>query len=207
MRADLNAVDGFSPVLIGSSRVRGKAPIVGEGVANELYHNNFQEPEKFLVANGRKGIWKDPLMPGKYAFNTDAGKVNTVPTTNVILKWISGQSGVHKLDDNLKKISLITKDAFEPNLPLTVVFNIDYRKASSVIQRFGDIKMLIEQSLDPMVAGYFKNIGQTKTLLELVQVRSSIQGLASEAMREKKIILYLMIRKKRLMPLIKVIFI
>lgn len=279
MRSDLLKVGGFSPVIIASSKtveqdelgntIRNKdtigivtinegptpdngaiiAPIVGDGIDNEFYHNNFQEPEKFLAANGRKGkqmqvltdgvyfinrmfanvdivpksiidigyvgvvvsyfgdkgedvsgtgyshgelveqgkkgIWKESMMPGKYAFNTYAGKVVPVPTTNVILKWISGQSGDHKLDDNLKEISLITKDAFEPNLPLTVVFNIDYRKASSVIQRFGDIKMLIEQSLDPMIAGYFKNIGQTKTLIELVQDRSAIQEQASSEMKEK----------------------
>jgi uncharacterized membrane protein YqiK len=279
MRSDLLRVGGFLPVVISSSKnleqdefgntIKTKdtigivtvnegptpdngaiiAPIVGDGIANEYYHNNFQEPEKFLAAGGRKGkqmqvltdgvyfinrlfanvdivpksiinigyvgvvvsyfgekgedvsgsdyshgelveqgkkgIWKECMMPGKYPFNTYAGKIIPVPTTNVILKWISGQVGDHKLDDNLKEISLITKDAFEPNLPLTVVFNIDYRKASSVIQRFGDIKLLIEQSLDPMVAGYFKNIGQTKTLIELVQDRSAIQEQASHEMKEK----------------------
>lgn len=279
MRSDLLRVNGFMPVVISSSKnneddefsnsIKNKdtigivtvnegptpdngaiiAPIVGEGITHEFYHNNFQEPEKFLAANGRKGkqmqvltdgiyfinrlfanvdivpksiidigyvgvvvsyfgdkgadvsgtsyshgelveqgkkgIWRESMMPGKYPFNTYAGKIILVPTTNVILKWISGQSGDHKLDDNLKEINLITKDAFEPNLPLTVVFNIDYRKASSVIQRFGDIKILIEQSLDPMIAGYFKNIGQTKTLIELVQDRSSIQEQASSEMKEK----------------------
>ena len=40
-------------------------------------------------------------------------------------------------------------------------------------------------SLDPMIAGYFKNIGQTKTLIELVQDRSSIQEQASQEMKEK----------------------
>ncbi|AGF55281.1 SPFH domain-containing protein [Clostridium saccharoperbutylacetonicum] len=279
MRSDLLKVNGFLPVIISSSKhlededaytaQRSKdtigivtvnegptpdngaiiAPIVGEGIDNEFYHNNFQEPEKFLAANGRKGkqmqvltdgvyfinrlfanvdivpksiidigyvgvvvsyfgdkgedvsgadyshgelveqgkkgIWRECMMPGKYPFNTYAGKIIPVPTTNVILKWISGQVGDHKLDDNLKEISLITKDAFEPNLPLTVVFNIDYRKASSVIQRFGDIKLLIEQSLDPMIAGYFKNIGQTKTLIELIQDRSTIQEQASREMKDK----------------------
>ncbi|WP_428818098.1 SPFH domain-containing protein (plasmid) [Clostridium butyricum] len=279
MRSDLLRVNGFMPVVISSSKnneddefynsIKNKdtigivtvnegptpdngaiiAPIVSEGITHEFYHNNFQEPEKFLAANGRKGkqmqvltdgiyfinrlfanvdivpksiidigyvgvvvsyfgdkgedvsgtsyshgelveqgkkgIWRESMMPGKYPFNTYAGKIIPVPTTNVILKWISGQSGDHKLDDNLKEINLITKDAFEPNLPLTVVFNIDYRKASSVIQRFGDIKILIEQSLDPMIAGYFKNIGQTKTLIELVQDRSSIQEQASSEMKEK----------------------
>lgn len=138
-----------------------------------------------LVENGYKGIWKESLPPGKYAFNKYAGEIRPVPTNNVILKWISGQSGNHKLDENLKEINLITKDAFEPSLPLTVVFNIDYKKASSVIQRFGSVKMLIEQSIDPMVAGYFKNIGQTRSLIELIIERNSIQEIASAEMREK----------------------
>lgn len=277
MRSRLEAARGFDPVVVGevaystdagTSIVKDNigivtinegptpdnneiiAPIVGDDVTGDVYHNNFQEPEKFLLAGGRKGkqmqvltdgvyfinkifatveivpktvisigysgvvvsytgqkgadvsgadyshgelvekgnngIWRDALSPGKYAFNTYAGKVVPVPTTNIILKWIAGETGgVHKFDDNLKEISLITKDAFEPNLPLTVVFNIDYRKASSVIQRFGDIRMLIEQSLDPMVAGYFKNIGQTKTLIELVQDRSAIQTQASQEMKAK----------------------
>lgn len=248
-----SSIDNIGIVTINEGPTPDKfaiiAPIVAEDVNDPNYHNNFQEPEKFLAAGGRKGkqmqvitdgvyfinrmfasvdiipktvinigsagvvvsyfgdkgedvsgesythgelveqgkqgIWRVPIMPGKYAFNTYAGKVIQVPTTNVILKWITGEAGVHRLDDNLKEISLITKDAFEPNLPLTVVFNIDYRKASSVIQRFGDIKMLIEQSLDPMIAGYFKNIGQTKTLIELVQDRSSIQNQASEEMKIK----------------------
>ena len=35
------------------------------------------------------------------------------------------------------------------------------------IQRFGDIKQLVEQTLDPMVSAYFKNVGQTRTLIQL----------------------------------------
>jgi uncharacterized membrane protein YqiK len=138
-----------------------------------------------LVAEGCKGIWQHALAPGKYALNTYAAKIVKVPTTNVILKWISGQTGGHKLDENLKEVSLITKDAFEPSLPLTVVFHIDYKKASSVIQRFGDVKMLIEQSIDPMISGYFKNVGQTMTLIQLIQNRNEIQQMASNEMKEK----------------------
>jgi uncharacterized membrane protein YqiK len=124
-------------------------------------------------------------MPGKYAFNTYAGKIVKVPTTNIILKWISNQSGAHKYDENLKEVSLITKDAFEPSLPLSVVLHIDYRKASLVIQRFGDIKMLVDQTLDPMVSAYFKNIGQTKTLIQIIQERNEIQQTASTEMKAK----------------------
>ena len=138
-----------------------------------------------LVQKGERGVWQTALLPGKYAFNTYAGKVVMVPTTNFILKWKKSESGAHKYDENLSEVSLITKDAFEPSLPLSVVVHIDYRKAPLVIQRFGDIKRLVEQTLDPMVSAYFKNVGQTRTLIQLLQDRANIQLQASQEMREK----------------------
>lgn len=138
-----------------------------------------------LVDPGYRGVWTTPLLPGKYAFNTYAGKIVAVPTTNFVLKWTKEQSGPHRLDENLSEISLITRDAFEPLLPLSVVVHIDYRKAPLVVQRFGDIKKLVEQTLDPMVSAYFKNIAQTKTLIQLLQERSDIQEKSGDEMRTK----------------------
>lgn len=138
-----------------------------------------------LVSVGSRGVWEAPLLPGKYAFNTFAGQVVKVPTTNFILKWSADVTSEHKFDQNLKEVTLITKDAFEPALPLSVVVHIDYKKAPLVVQRFGDIKKLVEQTLDPMVSAYFKNVAQTKTLIELLQERSAIQVQSSAEMREK----------------------
>ena len=90
-----------------------------------------------------------------------------------------------KLHENLSEISLITKDAFEPTLPLSVVMHIDYKKAPMIIQRFGDVKKLVEQTLDPMVSAYFKNIGQKMTLIELLQNRAAIQEESSRDMKGK----------------------
>lgn len=138
-----------------------------------------------LVDNDCRGVWKEPLLPGKYAFNTYAGKIQLVPTTNFILKWTPEVTNLHKFDENLTEVSLITKDAFEPLLPLSVVVHIDYRKAPLVVQRFGDIKRLVDQTLDPMVSAYFKNIGQTKTLIQLIQDRAAIQMQAGTEMKER----------------------
>ena len=66
-----------------------------------------------------------------------------------------------------------------------MVIHIDYQKAPLVIQRFGDVKRLVEQTLDPMVSAYFKNIGQTRTLIQLIQERSEIQRTSSQEMKEK----------------------
>jgi uncharacterized membrane protein YqiK len=138
-----------------------------------------------LVANGSRGVWRDPLLPGKYAFNTYAGKIEIIPTVNFILKWMRGEVGAMKLDENLSEISLITKDAFEPTLPLSVVMHIDYKKAPMIIQRFGDVKKLVEQTLDPMVSAFFKNIAQKMTLIELLQNRAAIQEESAAEMKAK----------------------
>jgi uncharacterized membrane protein YqiK len=90
-----------------------------------------------------------------------------------------------KLDENLSEISLITKDAFEPTLPLSVVMHIDYKKAPMIIQRFGDVKKLVEQTLDPMVSAFFKNVGQKMTLIELLQNRAAIQEESLAEMKQK----------------------
>ena len=138
-----------------------------------------------LVGNGGRGVWKDPLLPGKYAFNTYAGKIEIIPTVNFILKWVRGEVGAMKLDENLSEISLITKDAFEPTLPLSVVMHIDYKKAPMIIQRFGDVKKLVEQTLDPMVSAFFKNVAQKMTLIELLQNRAAIQEESAAEMKVK----------------------
>jgi uncharacterized membrane protein YqiK len=138
-----------------------------------------------LVEEGFRGVWSKPLLPGKYAFNTFAGNVQAIPTTNFLLAWKKGVTSDLGYDDRLAEIQLITKDAFEPLLPLSVVVHIDYRKAPEVVQRFGDIKKLVEQTLDPMISAFFKSSAQSKTLIELIQNRSEIQEQALQDLKLK----------------------
>jgi len=137
------------------------------------------------VHEGERGVWETTLGPGKYPFNTYAGKIIRVPTTNFVLHWITGKSEGHRYDESLKSIELITKDAYEPSLPLSVVVHIDYQKAPNVIQRFGDVKQLITQTLDPLLSAYFRDVAHQKTMLELVHSRDEIQKQARDELRTK----------------------
>jgi uncharacterized membrane protein YqiK len=271
----LKDAGGFRPIVIGSSAVISEAdkanadsigivtihdgpslpvgeiiaPPVATGPDDANYHNNYQDPEAFLRAGGRRGrqyvpltdgtyflnrwfatvelvpktvvpighvgvvvsyygragrdvsgdafrhgervtegergVWERPLGPGKYPFNTYAGQVILVPTTNFVLHWITGKTEAHKFDESLKSIDLVTRDAYEPMLPLSVVVHIDYQKAPSVIQRFGDVKKLITQTLDPMLSAYFRDIAHKKTMLELLHERDAIQNEARIELRNK----------------------
>lgn len=137
------------------------------------------------VHQGERGVWEMTLGPGKYPFNTYAGQIIRVPTTNFVLHWVTGQTEGHKYDESLRSIDLITQDAFEPILPLSVVVHIDYQKAPNVIQRFGDVKKLITQTIDPMLSAYFRDVAHKKTMLELVHSRDEIQAQARNELRAK----------------------
>jgi uncharacterized membrane protein YqiK len=152
-------------------------------VGRDLSGDAFRHGER--VAEGERGVWERPLGPGKYPFNTYAGQVILVPTTNFVLHWITGKTEAHRYDESLRSIDLVTKDAYEPLLPLSVVVHIDYQKAPSVIQRFGDVKKLITQTLDPMLSAYFRDVAHKKTMLELLHQRDAIQSESREELRRK----------------------
>ena len=138
-----------------------------------------------LVAKGTRGVWSEALLPGKYAFNTYAGKVLVVPTTNFILKWNRAEVGSHRYDENLSEVSLITKDAFEPLLPLE-------RRRAHRLQEGAARHPALRRHQAPRRADarpdgqrLLQEHRQTRTLIELIQQRSEIQQRAGIEMREK----------------------
>ena len=145
--------------------------------------DKFRHGER--VAEGERGVLERPFGPGKYAFNTYAGNIVLVPTTNFVLHWVTGRTETHRYDESLRSIDLVTKDAYEPTLPLSVVVHIDYQKAPGVIQRFGDVKKLITQTLDPMLSAYFRDVAHKRTMLALLHERDSIQLEAREELRRR----------------------
>lgn len=132
------------------------------------------------VESGNRGVWRQALPPGKYALNPYALKVELVPTVNFVLRWITGQVEAHQYDKDLSSIDLITADGYEPVLPLSLVLHIDYEKAPRVVQRFGDVRRLISQTLDPILTAYFRDVAQSSAMLDLLTHREEIQKRATE---------------------------
>ena len=137
------------------------------------------------VEPGQRGVWKRALPPGKYALNPYALKIEMVPTVNFVLRWITGQVEAHRYDEDLNSIELITADGYEPILPLSLVLHIDYERAPRVIQRFGDVKRLINQTLDPILSSYFRDVAQSSHMLDLLTKRDEIQKRATEELARR----------------------
>ena len=133
-----------------------------------------------IVDNGKKGIWKEPLGPGKHALNLDICKVDIVPTTQILLSWADDESSSHKFDANLKTITLRTSDAFNVNMDVRVIIHIAMADAPKVVANLGSVDNMISQVLEPAISSHFRNAAQAVQALELYTKRSELQQKAKE---------------------------
>lgn len=133
-----------------------------------------------IVANGSKGIWAEPLQPGKHPLNTKICKVDIVPTTQILLNWADTRSSAHELDSNLKTITLRTADAFNVNMDVSVIIHIPIRNAPKVIANLGSVKNMISQVLEPAISSHFRNAAQYIKALDLYTQRKQLQERAKE---------------------------
>ena len=128
-----------------------------------------------LVSRGQKGVWFDPLDPGKYPINTFTHKVEIVPTANIVLNWATGKSEAHKLDEKLSTITVRSSDGFTFNLDVSQIIHIPRNDAPKVIARFGTMANLVTQVLEPTIGNYFRNAAQTSDVIEFLKKRSERQ--------------------------------
>ncbi len=131
-----------------------------------------------LVSRGEKGVWVDPLDPGRYPLNPHTHKVSCVPTANVVLNWATGKSEAHKLDEKLSTITVRSADGFKFNLDVSQIIHIPRNDAPKVIARFGGLSALVTQVLEPTIGNYFRNAAQGSDIIDFLKNRSQRQEQA-----------------------------
>src|SRR6185369_3601224 len=134
-----------------------------------------------LVSKGEKGVWVEPLDPGKYPINPHTHKVSNVPTANVVLNWATGKTEAHKLDANLSTITVRSADGFTFHLDVSQIIHIPRNDAPKVIARFGSMEALVTQVLEPTIGNYFRNAAQNSDVIDFLKKRSERQAEAKEA--------------------------
>ena len=134
-----------------------------------------------LVSRGQKGVWVEPLDPGKYPINTYTHKVEVVPTANVVLNWATGKTEAHNLDKNLSTITVRSSDGFTFNLDVSQIIHIPRTEAPKVIARFGSMANLVTQVLEPTIGNYFRNAAQNSDVIDFLKQRSARQNEAKES--------------------------
>jgi uncharacterized membrane protein YqiK len=133
-----------------------------------------------IVTNGEKGIWENPLEPGKHPLNTKICKIDIVPTTQILLNWADLRSSAHQYDSNLKTIVLRTADAFSVSMDVSVIIHIPMKNAPKVVANLGSIGNMISQVLEPAISSHFRNAAQYINALDLYTKRKELQEKAKE---------------------------
>ncbi len=131
-----------------------------------------------IVSKGEKGVWAEPLGPGKYPVNTFIMRVELVPTTNLVLNWANARSESHQLDKNLSTITVRSKDGFPFNLDVSQIIHIPTTEAPKVIARFGSMMNLVGQVLEPTIGNYFRNSAQDSDVIAFLSSRKERQDAA-----------------------------
>jgi uncharacterized membrane protein YqiK len=134
-----------------------------------------------LVSKGQKGVWAEPLGPGKYAINKYTNTIEIVPTTNLVLNWANARTESHNLDKGLSTITVRSKDGFPFNLDVSQIIHIPMAEAPKVIARFGSTQALVSQVLEPTIGNYFRNSAQNSDVIAFLSTRQSRQDAAKEA--------------------------
>lgn len=131
-----------------------------------------------IVSKGEKGVWAEPLGPGKYPVNTFIMRVELVPTTNLVLNWANARSEAHQLDKHLSTITVRSKDGFPFNLDVSQIIHIPTNEAPKVIARFGNMVNLVGQVLEPTIGNYFRNSAQDSDVIAFLSTRKERQDAA-----------------------------
>lgn len=137
-----------------------------------------------IVKKGQKGVWIEPLGPGKYPINPYAMRVELVPTTNLVLNWATGRNESHKLDAGLSTITVRSKDGFPFNLDVSQIIHVPSTEAPKVIARFGNMQNLVSQVLEPTIGNYFRNSAQDSDVIAFLKTRKERQDAAKERISE-----------------------
>lgn len=137
-----------------------------------------------IVSKGQRGVWMEPLGPGKYALNKYTTKLEAVPTTNLVLNWANARSESHDLDKNLSTITVRSKDGFPFNLDVAQIIHVPANEAPKVIARFGSMTNLVSQVLEPTIGNYFRNSAQDSDVISFLSTRKERQESAKNHIRE-----------------------
>ena len=178
-----------------------RAPEGPEGTTREgrLGGPIHEDVEKILITNKyTRGIWREPIAPGKYNLNTIAFSPYEVPTSAVTIDWASEgrigtevkgikpteamAAGVLYSFDPLKVTS---KDGFQLEVNVRMVIRIQPGNAAYIIARFGSVANLIDQIVHPLIDSSFRNKAGEKKAIDFFQSRTDLQTEALVHAKER----------------------
>ena len=180
----------------------------------ELGQPVHEEVESLLILDkNMRGIWKEPIAPGKYNLNPLAFTAYLVPTSAVTIDWASGfdQRAQHTVPEAAAKAAVKTgrtiedetdsekateffkfsqlrvtsMDGFQLEVDVRMIIRIRPQNAAFIIARFGSVKNLIEQIVHPLIDSSFRNKAGEEKAINFIMSRTELQRSALEKAQQQ----------------------
>ena len=183
--------------------IEGPKPTTGEGKFSGPIHEGV---EKILITDRyTRGIWREPIAPGKYNLNTTAFTPYQVPTSAVTIDWATeGRIGTEVKDPGKRPgakdttgladegvlykfdpLKVTSKDGFQLEVNVRMIIRIQPANAAYVIARFGSVANLIDQIVHPLIDSSFRNKAGEKKAIDFFQSRTDLQTEALMHAKER----------------------
>jgi uncharacterized membrane protein YqiK len=160
---------------------------------NDIGTPVHEEAETLLITDKNvRGIWKDPVAPGKYNLNPLAFTPYLVPTSAITIDWANDMQMRHdrnvsdvKTDDFFKfnQLKVTSSDAFTLDVDVRMIIRIRPENAPFVIARFGSVENLIQQIVHPLIDSSFRNKAGNEKAIEFIKSRTRLQEEALKTAR------------------------
>ncbi len=158
-----------------------------------------EDVEKILITDKyTRGIWREPIAPGKYNLNAVAFTAYQVPTSAVTIDWATeGRIGTEvkgiKSPEtkaaavlySFDPLKVTSKDGFQLEVNVRMVIRIQPGNAAYIIARFGSVANLIDQIVHPLIDSSFRNKAGEKKAIDFFQSRTDLQTEALTHAKEK----------------------
>jgi len=180
-----------------------------EGQLVQIDQPVHEDAETLLILDkNMRGIWKEPVAPGKYNINPLAFTPYLVPTSAVTIDWASGfdQRAQHTTPDiaaisgiktsseahdeassdkateffKFSQLRVTSMDGFQLEVDVRMIIRIRPQNAAFIIARFGSVKNLIEQIVHPLIDSSFRNKAGEEKAINFIMSRTELQRSALE---------------------------
>ena len=180
----------------------------------EISQPVHEDAETLLILDkNMRGIWKEPIAPGKYNINPLAFTAYLVPTSAVTIDWASGvdqraqhttpemakmsamkmsgesydDTGSDKATEFFKfsQLRVTSMDGFQLDVDVRMIIRIRPQNAAFIIARFGSVKNLIEQIVHPLIDSSFRNKAGEEKAINFIMSRTELQRSALEKAQQQ----------------------
>jgi uncharacterized membrane protein YqiK len=139
-----------------------------------------------ITTKNKRGIWREPVAPGKYNLNPIAFTPYMVPTSAVTIDWASeGKIGTEVkgvptegVMYKFNPLRVTSMDGFQLDVNVRMVIRIKPENAAYIIARFGSVDNLIDQIVHPLIDSSFRNKAGEKKAIDFFQSRTDLQSVA-----------------------------